>query len=205
MKWATGSSRVRRQRAATCFLAVLLAAGCVSTEDARDAINDINAEFRAEYEGILARSGTRTFKVGRDEAYTVMRATMLGLGMRTESESPTLGYLSVYGPAPSPLTLQEWRVAEAADLPKARAIVVRHVGPIGNLFTFEPQGLDIVMNVTVIGTRTGSDISLTMRMRETAPPKSGLPRREYAPPTAVRMGLGKIWTRFEGELRSRRP
>jgi hypothetical protein len=41
-------------------------------------------------------------------------------------------------------------------------------------------------------------------MREVAPPKSGMPRREYLPPSAVRMGLDKIWTEFERELRSAR-
>jgi hypothetical protein len=114
--------------------------------------------------------------------------------MTVTDEDRALGYLSVRGPAPRPLDLQEWRAAEAADLPKAREIVRKHLGLVlSSLFTFEPEGLDIVMNVTVIDARPGSEISLTMRMRETAPPKSDLPRREYPPPTAVRMGLEKIW------------
>jgi len=41
-------------------------------------------------------------------------------------------------------------------------------------------------------------------MREIAPPQSGMPRREYLPPSAVRMGLDKIWSEFERELRSQR-
>jgi hypothetical protein len=28
-----------------------------------------------------------------------------------------------------------------------------------------------------------------------------MPRREYAPPSAVRMGLDKIWRELEGELK----
>jgi hypothetical protein len=43
-----------------------------------------------------------------------------------------------------------------------------------------------------------------MRMRETAPPPSGMPRREYPPPSAVRMGLDKIWREVDRELPARR-
>jgi len=35
--------------------------------------------------------------------------------------------------------------------------------------------------------------ALVTRMREVAPPKQDLPRREYPPPTAVEAGLEKIW------------
>jgi hypothetical protein len=39
-------------------------------------------------------------------------------------------------------------------------------------------------------------------MREVKPPPSGMPRRDYAPPAAVRIGLDKIWRNFEQELRT---
>ena len=39
-----------------------------------------------------------------------------------------------------------------------------------------------------------------MRMREYAPPKSGVPRREYPPPTAVHMGLEKMWREVDRDL-----
>ena len=48
----------------------------------------------------------------------------------------------------------------------------------------------------------GTEVSLTMRMREVAPPPSGMPRREYPPPSAVRMGLDKIWRELEAELKT---
>jgi hypothetical protein len=127
--------------------------------------------------------------------------------MEVTDQNPALGYLSVSGPAPRPLDLPEWREAEKADLPRAREIIAKPLGSIAaGLFTFEPEGLAIVMNVTLIPKGAGCEIALTMRMRETAPPKSDLPRREYPPPTAVRKGLDKIWTVFEQELRTaRRP
>src|SRR3990172_562445 len=136
-----------------------------------------------------------------------MRATMLRLGMQIADQDPALGTLNVYGvpdaAGQKPLTPPEWRQAAEADLPRAREIIRRHLGPIiAGFFNFEPEGLAIVMNVTILETRAGSEISLTMRMRETAPPKSELPRREHPPPPAVRMGLDKIWAQFEQELRA---
>jgi len=204
---------VRRHCPPLCIVLAIFVAGCeITPEKKAAAVNDINREFRAEYERILAEKGTRVFKVGRNQAFDAMRVTMLRLGMQIADQDPALGTLNVYGApdptAPKPLTPPEWRQAAEADLPRAREIIRRHLGPvIAGFFNFEPEGLAIVMNVTILETRAGSEVSLTMRMRETARPKSDLPRREYPPPTAVRMGLDKIWAEFEEELRTapRRP
>jgi hypothetical protein len=71
---------------------------------------------------------------------------------------------------------------------------------LAEFFNFEPEGLDTVITATIIDARGGSEVSLTMRMREVAPPKSGLPRREYPPPSALQTGLEKIWGALEREL-----
>jgi hypothetical protein len=64
-----------------------------------------------------------------------------------------------------------------------------------------------VINATVLPRAGESEVALTMRMRQVAPPPSGMPRREYAPPTGVRMGLAKIWAQLENDLgvKSRSP
>jgi len=203
----TGShaERWRRRCAPLGFALVVLAAGCsITPEKKADAVNDINRQFQEEYERILMQKGTRAFNgVTRDEAFRAMRATMLTLGMQILNEDPALGYLSIRGAAPRPADLEEWRRASETDLPKARSIIAQHLGwLVAQLFTFDPAGLDIVMNITILEVPLGVQISLTMRMRETAPPKGDLPRREYAPPTAVSMGLDKIWRQFEQELRA---
>jgi hypothetical protein len=110
--------------------------------------------------------------------------------------------LNVFAAAPKPLSADEWRGAAGKDLPKLRAILEKHIGFLAWFVPFEPDGLEIVINVTTLEVKSGAELSLTMRMREVAPPKSSMPRREYAPPTAVRMGLDKIWSEFERELRS---
>lgn len=187
------------RRAAT-VAALVAAAGCVSDSQVRGAIIEINQEFRTDYERILAEKGTRTYPVRRNAAYSALRASLTRLGMRVDAESPAIGYINVFAPAPLPLDIAEWRQVAEADLPRMREIASRHVGLASWLLKFEPEGLEIVINGTTIETRGATEISLTMRMREVAPPPSGRPRREYAPPTGVRMGLDKIWRELDREL-----
>lgn len=188
------------------FVAVLalLAAGCVTQEEKRDATVAVNRAFQVEYERILAEKGVRSYKVKKTEAFVALHAALSRLGMRVESQEPEVGYLNVYAPAPTPLNAQEWRQAAEADLPKIRAIARPHIGMAAEFISFEPEGLLIVINATTLDIPAGTEVSLTMRMREVAPPRSGMPRREYPPPTGVRIGLDKIWAQFEQELRAAR-
>jgi hypothetical protein len=180
----------------------LLAAGCITTEDKRDAVNSINKAFRADYEAILAKDGTRVYKVSRAEAYDAERVSMARLGMTVEAQDPVLGYVNVFAPAPRPLDQEEWRQAAEADLPQTREIIGPHVGIFRHFFNFEPKGLETVISGTVVEVAAGTEISFTARMRETAPPQSGFPRREYLPPTAVRMALAKMWAEIEREFKA---
>ena len=64
---------------------------------------------------------------------------------------------------------------------------------------FEPEDYVIVINAIVLGAPNNSSrISLTTRMREIVE-RPGVPRREYPPPTGVRMALDKIWSEYERE------
>jgi hypothetical protein len=191
-------------RAVLWLAAVALAQGCATDEQKRDAINDVNAEFRVQYERILADRGTRVYRTNLDDAFPALRTALARVGMRVQDQSPGIGYLSVVGPAPAPLTATEWKNAADQDLPKLREIAAKHVGLLSHFVAFEPEGLEVIINATALEVRNGLEISLTARMREIAPPKSGMPRREYLPPSAVRMGLDKIWSEFERELRSGR-
>jgi hypothetical protein len=178
-------------------------AACMSPEVKRDAINDINRAFKEDYEAILAQNGTHFARASTSVTYDATAATLVSLGMELRQQSRGLGLINADAPAPLPLSRSEWDRAGAADLPRAREILSRHVGPLALLFNFEPEGLDIVITATIIEARGGSEVSLTMRMREVAAPKSGLPRRDYPPPSALRVGLDKIWGALERELRTR--
>jgi hypothetical protein len=186
-----------------CALTMLLTA-CPGQPQKKDAIGAVNNEFRRQYEDIiLPEKGTRTFKVRRDAAFADMRVVMARMGMDTESQDSLLGTLRVSGPAPLPLTAEEWDKASKADLPALRRIIEPYVGKLAaSQVQFEPKGLDVVINVTFVETGAATEISITVRLRETAPPPSGWPRREYLPPTAVKAGLDKVWAAFDQELRA---
>lgn len=180
---------------------VLLLAGCMPDPGrVRDAINAINETFRADYETILKKNGTRVYNVTRAEAYDAVRVSLARLGMIVEAQDPVLGYINVYAPAPLPLSHEEWRQVSEADLPRTREIIGPHVGLFSQFFKFEPEGLEIVIGGTVVEVPSGTAVSYTARMREIAPPKSGIPRREYLPPTAVQVGLDKMWRELQREF-----
>jgi hypothetical protein len=186
----------------------LLMSGCFPTrEDRNCAVEAINKDFRKEYEAILARNGTRVYRVTRAEAYDAIRVSMARLQMTVEAQDPVLGFVSVFAPAPRPLSDEEWKQASDADLPRARDVIRPCVGIYSVLFVFEPQGLEGVIRGTVVETPAGTAISFTARMREVAPPLTGYARREYLPPTAVKTALEKIWREIEREFKAtvRRP
>jgi len=191
-----------RWLAGWCAVLAMLVAGCITDAQKGSAIDGINKAFRAEYEAILAEKGTRVYKVTRAEAYDAVRVSLARLGMIVEAQDPVLGYVNVYAPAPRPLSVEEWQQAAAADLPRTREIIGPHVGIYRHFFNFEATGLETVISGTVVPGPAGTKISFTARMRETAPPQSGFPRREYLPPTAVRMGLDKMWTEVEREFKA---
>lgn len=202
---ASGSSRVDRSRLVLLALPTLwIVAGCASQEQIGHAIAEVNNAFQADYEALLADRGVRAYKVRQQEAVTALHAALVRLGMTITDIDSDLGTLSAVAPAPQPLTPSEWEQAAAADLPRMRALIRKHVGAMAQLVRFEPEGLQIVIHATVAPWQDGAEVALTTRMRELAPPRSGLPRREYPPPSAVSMALGKIWSGFESELRAAR-
>ena len=192
----------RWRQGGMAMIVVLALAGCASDRQRIEAIQAVNGAFRTDYEAILAEQGTRVFKLRRDEAFTSMRVALAGLGMLTETHDSSLGYLVVSSKAPLPLTAEEWKAVVVADQPLLHKLIEPYVGPAAWFVHFEPQGLDIVLSASIVGAGGGTEIAITVRFRETAPPRSGWPRREYLPPTAVRTGLAKIWAAFEQEIRA---
>ena len=181
------------------FLVGLLA-GCASDQEKIDAIHAVNQGFRVEYEKLLVEKGTRTYAANRGEAFVAMRVALAQLGMRTEQQDLALGHLAVVANAPLPLTDEEWRIASEADLPLLRKIISPYVGVAANFVQFEPAGFEVVIHATFVDWAKGSEISLTVRLREIAAARSGWPRREYVSPHVLTLGIDKIFTTFEREL-----
>jgi hypothetical protein len=197
--------KTRKKMAARLAAAISLALGlvaCAGEQQKIAAINAVNEGFRTEYEKLLAERGSRTYRHDRAEAFLAMRVALAGLGMRTEHQDVSLGYLAVAGKAPLPLSDEEWSTASQADLPLLHSLIEPHVGLVANFVHFEPQGLEVVINATVLAVATGTRVSLTVRLREVAPPRSGWPRREYVAPHLLNAGIDKIFGAFERELRA---
>lgn len=194
--------KTMRSKACAAAMGALLLAGCVSDAQKISAITAVNQGFRVEYEKLLAEKGSRSYKLGRADAFVAMRVALAELGMHTEQQDMGLGYLAVAAKAPFPLTDEEWRSASQVDLPLLRRLIEPHVGVAANFVQFEPQGLDVAIIATFLDGVAGTEVSLTVRLRETAPPKSGWPRREYVAPRVLSVGLEKIFTAFERELRA---
>jgi hypothetical protein len=195
-------------RGMLALLGAALMAGCASKDDLRSAAEEVSEVFRVEYERILKERGTRVYPRRGDDAVYRVRTAALQLGMRVESYDLDLGYVRFSAPAPQPLNMREWGEAADKDLPLMRKIVEKHVGWLLKwAVPFEPDGLDIVINVTVVPVSFGSEVTLSMRMRELRPPPTGMPRREYPPPTGVQKGLDKIWAAIDAamEVKPRAP
>lgn len=160
----------------------------------------LNERFRVEYERALDERGSRSLRIDRASAFAALHAGLIRLGMIVENRDPDVGTLTVAAPAPRPLSADEWRRTVQSDLPMMAGILCPILGSYCTAIKFEPDDYVIAINATVRGTDGGgSEIALTTRMREIAP-RPGIPRRDYPPPTGVRMALDKIWAAFDQAL-----
>ena len=163
----------------------------------------LNEKFRVEYERTLDERGSRLVRVDRALAFDALHAGLVRLGMIVESRNPDAGTLTVAAPAPRPLTLDEWRRTVQADLPMMAEILCPILGAYCTAIKFEPDDYVIVINASVLAAPNGgTEIAVTTRMREIVP-RPGVPRRDYPPPTGVRMALDKIWGAFDQALAER--
>lgn len=182
-----------RKRILCLLLITVPVAGCVSTEQKKSAIAKVDAEFRRCYEEILEARGDRYFPVPTDRALERATVALETLGMTIVRADAMTGTVRGQAPAPAPLSAAEWNQAVARDLPRFREIIAGEVGLLGWFVNFEPAGLDVAITLTGTEAGPGTQMSATMRLVERAPPRSGYPRREYAPCSAVDMGIDKLW------------
>ena len=164
-----------------------------------EALSELNQAFQREYERILDERGSRPDVAPRAAAFAALEVALRRLGMIVESRDPDGGTLTVAAPAPRPLSMDEWRRVVQDDGPMMMRILCPKLGEYCRKIRFEPEDYVIAINAIVLGAANNSSrISLTTRMREIVE-RPGVPRREYPPPTGVRMALDKIWTEYERE------
>lgn len=173
-------------------------------EQVHKAFTSLNEKLRIEYERAIDERGTRTVGTARSVAFDALGSALATLGMIVENRDPDVGTLTVAAPAPRPLSSEEWRRTVQSDLPMLGEVLCPILGPYCTSVKFEPDDYVIVINAVVRTAASGAEVSLTTRMREIVP-RPGMPRRDYPPPTGVRMALDKIWSRFDAEIAVRRP
>jgi len=168
-------------------------------QQVNEALTLLNKAFQEEYEKILGQRGSRFDVASRAIAFQALETALRRLGMIVESRDPDGGTLTVAAPAPKPLSADDWRRVVQDDGPMMARILCPKLGEYCRQIRFEPDDYVIVINAIVLGAANDSSrISLTTRMREIVE-RPGVPRREYPPPTGVRMALDKIWEAYERE------
>jgi hypothetical protein len=161
-------------------------------------MTELNTFWRQGYSQMLQEIGTKHYLLDRSPAFNGLKNTLEQLGFKVVMSEGDY-YMSVEIPAWEMFTEQEWDRVRDADESNMRKIASKHLGLKGKFASLEPDGLMIDGKVTLIEKDSGVDISLTFRLRaiEEMPAESILPRREYPPPYAARVGYEKIWKRFE--------
>jgi len=161
------------------------------------AMQELNSAWSQGYKAMLNDIGTKHFNVSRAVAYTGMQKALKNLGFEIVTSEEDY-YLNVTIPAAAMFTAQEWQIVRTQEEPGMRSIVSRHLGFKGNLARLEPESLLIEGKITLRTGGNGTDISLTFQLQPVAeqPPESILPRREYPPPYAARVGFEKIWKAY---------
>ena len=168
-------------------------------EQVHEALTSLNKAFQEEYERILDQRGSRSDVAPRATSFVALESALRRLGMIVESRDPDGGTLTVAAPAPRPLSMDEWQRVVQDDGPMMARILCPKLGEYCRKIRFEPDDYVIVINATVLGAANNSSrVSLTTRMREIKE-RPGVPRRDYPPPSGVRMALDKIWTEYERE------
>jgi len=168
-------------------------------EKVNEALTQLNRAFQEEYEKILDQRGSRSDVAPRATSFAALEGALRRLGMIVESRDPDGGTLTVAAPAPRPLSMDEWQRVVQDDGPMMARILCPKLGEYCRKIRFEPEDYVIVINATVLGAANNSSrVSLTTRMREIKE-RPGVPRRDYPPPTGVRMALDKIWAEYERE------
>ena len=186
-----------RMCAVVCI--ALVAAACVTDKQYNRAIFKVEAAWKEANDRILETEGKRVFQATKQQCFMAGQSTAHSLGMVVEQQSFDTGFLFVSGPAPTPLTMDEWATVQRAETENLRSLIKEDLGVVSWWVTLEPSGKDVLANVFIEETDEGTQVSVGLRLRSTGT-KGGKKKRLQPPPTAMNIGLNKFWAQFEMEL-----
>ena len=180
------------------FLSLVLVA-CVSNKQYNRAVLQLESAWKEANDRILESEGRRFFKATKHQGFMAVQLAVRRLGMVVEQQSYETGFLLVTAPAPVPLTMSDWAEVQKSDTQEMRSIIAEEVGVASWFVTLDPSAKDVLANVFITEKGAGVEISIGLRLRNRKV-KADRSRRMQPPPSAVRMGLRKLWSVFEQEL-----
>jgi len=179
----------------------LVLVACVSNKQYNRAILQLESAWKETNDHILESEGRRFFKVTKHQGFLAIQSAVRRLGMVVEQQSYDTGFMLVTAPAPVPLTMSDWAVVQQTDTQEMRSIIAEEVGLASWFVTLDPSAKDVLANIFLTEKEEGVEISIGLRLRNRKV-ETDRSRRMQPPPSAVRMGLRKLWSVLEQELDS---
>ena len=179
----------------------LVFVACVSNKQYNRAILHLESTWKEANDRILESEGRRFFKATKHQGFVAVQLAVRRLGMVVEQQSYETGFLLVTAPAPVPLTMSDWAAVQKSDTQEMRSIIFEDVGVASWFVTLDPSAKDVIANIFVNEKGDGIEISIGLRLRNRKA-EAGRNRRMQPPPSAVHMGLRKLWSVLEQELGS---
>lgn len=190
----------RKFRVFGAIVCVTAASACVSATQYNTAMTKLDSDWKKENDRAFERAGRRMVDIDRYDAFLAVLAAFRRIGMVVEQQDLDTGFIFATAPAPVPLTAEEWRRVQDADTSEMQAIIQPDVGLASWFATLDPSGKDVLVNAFLTDRPEGIEIALGMRLLLGKKMENGRAKRTQAPPTAVRIGLGKFWSAFDREV-----
>jgi len=172
---------------------------CISNKQYNRAILQLESAWKEANDRILETDGRRFFKATKYQGFMAVQLAVRRLGMVVEQQSYETGFLLVTAPAPVPLTMSDWAEVQKSDTQEMRSIISEEVGVASWFVTLDPSAKDVLANVFITEKGEGVEISIGLRLRNRKV-ETDRNRRMQPPPSAVRMGLHKLWSVLEQEF-----
>jgi hypothetical protein len=180
---------------------LLFVSGCISTSQINRAQTSVDLFWQGQNEKFMKHEGSRTYRATPRQAFIAARVALSHLGMVIDKQDPGTGYLLASAPAPVPLTSEEWEEVKKQDTAAMQELIVEELGVLGYAKELDPSYKDVLLNVLIAEKNGGSSVALSFRLlNKKHEEASGGRLRTQVPPTAVRIGVKKVWRTLEDEL-----
>lgn len=180
----------------------LLVSGCANLIDISQinkGIEKIDKTWKVANDNLLKTSGTRTYKIGKKEAFRAMVIALNELELIVVNQDRETGIILATGQSPAPLSISEWDHVKNVEEPRMQAVAASEVGNFtASHIQFVPPS-DAETQVNVIMLERPGDLQISLRFRQTyvGPRVVGLVQGTQPTPAFLKIALQKFWNTFE--------